>query len=149
MKYFTLAELTASITATKLGIRNNPTATEKACLVRLVDHILDPLRTAYGNPIKVTSGFRCEKLNKAVGGAKSSQHRLGQAADIRSISDTRAENKKIFDLVHSLNLPYDQLINEFDYDWVHVSFSSRNRRQALDAVKNKNGKTIYKIHKFE
>ena len=146
MKYFTLEELTKSATAAKLGIRNKPTAEEKNNLIKLAENILDPLREKYGAPIIVTSGFRCEKLNKAVGGAKTSQHRLGQAADIRSKSDTRAENKKIFDLIMELGLPYDQLINEYNYDWVHVSFGPRNRRQVLNAVKVA-GKTQYQTYK--
>ena len=147
MKYFTISELTKSATAKRLGINNTPALTERNNLEQLVNKILDPLREAYGAPIIVTSGFRCYLLNRAVGGAASSQHTKGQAADIRSVSDKRDQNKRLFDLVVELKLPYDQLINEYDYDWVHVSFGPRNRRQALDAVKV-NGKTVYKIHKF-
>ena len=52
------------------------------------------------------------------------------------------ENKKLFDLIVKLKLPFDQLINEYNYDWVHVSFGARHRRQKLRAVK-KNGRTHY------
>lgn len=142
MKHFTIKELTSSPTAEKYGIKNEPNATEKACLVKLVDKILDPLREAWGSPIIVTSGFRCDRLNKVVGGATSSQHRRGEAADIRTLSDKPSDNKRLFDLIVKLKLPFDQLINENDYDWVHVSYSSRNRRQKLRAVK-KNGKWVY------
>ena len=142
MKYFTLQELTSSPTAAKYGIKNVPDETEKARLVKLVDKILDPLRKAYGAPIIVTSGFRCDRLNKVVGGATSSQHRRGEAADIRTKSDKPEENKKLFDLIVSLKLPFDQLINENNYDWVHVSFGPRQRRQKLRAVK-KNGRWVY------
>ena len=143
MKYFTIAELTK----TKYkNIDNTPNAEQRACLVRLVNNVLDPLREAYGRPIIVTSGFRCPKLNKAVGGASSSQHMLGQAADIRSKEDTPEENKKLFDLILKLKLPFDQVINEFGYNWVHVSYGPRHRRKAMDAVKV-NGKTVYKLHK--
>jgi hypothetical protein len=135
MKYFTIEEMTKSATAKKKGINNTPNANEKAALVALVENILDPLREAYGKPIIVTSGFRCEKLNKAVGGAKSSQHRLGQAADIRSKVDTPEENKKLWDLIIKLKLPFDQMINEYGFDWVHVSYGPRNRRQLLKAVR--------------
>lgn len=142
MKYFTIAELTKT---THKGIDNTPNDEQRACLVRLVNNVLDPLREAYGKPIIVTSGYRCPKLNKAVGGAASSQHILGQAADIRSKEDTPEENKKLFDLIVRLKLPFDQLINEYGYNWVHVSYGPRHRRKQLDAVKQ--GKiTVYKTH---
>lgn len=143
MKYFTIKELTNSATAKRKGIDNRPTQEVTTALVALVDNVLDPLRQAYGKPIVVTSGYRSVKLNKAVGGASSSQHVKGEAADIRSVSDDPKENKVIFDLIRKLGLPFDQLINEFGYDWVHVSFSRfKKRGQVLSAVK-KNGKTIY------
>ena len=111
-------------------------------LTALIEKVLDPLREAYGKPIIVNSGYRCPKLNAAVGGAASSQHVKGEAADIRSVADTPEENKKLYDLIIKLGLPYDQLINEHNYDWVHVSFGARHRRQKLKAV-TKNGKTVY------
>lgn len=144
MKYFTIKELTKSATAQRKGIKNDPSIQEVANLTALIEKVLDPLREAYGKPIIVTSGYRCEKLNKAVGGAASSQHVKGQAADIRSVQDTPEENKKLFDLIVQLKLPFDQLINEYGYDWVHVSYGPRHRRQKLKAVK-KNGKTSYII----
>ena len=69
-KHFTLDELTKSATAIRLGIDNIPNETELENLQKLVDNILEPLRVHYGRPIIITSGFRCEKLNKAVGGSK-------------------------------------------------------------------------------
>lgn len=132
MKYFTLRELTKSETAIKLGINNTPDKKQQQNLKKLVEFILDPLREAYGKPIVVTSGYRCDKLNTILGGAKTSQHKLGEAVDIRSLEDTLEENKKIFDLIQELNLPFDQLINEYNYDWVHVSHSNENRKQILN-----------------
>lgn len=131
MKYFTIDELTKSDTAQKKGIKNIPSKQEEFNLTQLVEKILDPLREAYGKPIIVTSGFRCKELNKAVGGATSSQHLTGEAADIRTESDTKEENKKLFDLIQQLKLPFDQLIDEYNLNWVHVSYSNRNRRQVL------------------
>lgn len=131
-KYFNIAELTKSDTATKKKINNQPTKQIETNLNQLVDNILDPLREAYGEPIIVSSGYRCPELNKAVGGATSSQHTLGQAADIHTKSNTKEANKKLFDLIKGLKLPYDQLINEYGYKWVHVSYSPRNRRQILN-----------------
>lgn len=131
MKYFTIKELISSSTATQHNINNTPTKEIEENLKALVDNILDPLREAYGKPIIVTSGYRCEKLNTLLKGSKTSQHRFGQAADIRTSLDTPTENKKLFDLVQKLNLPFDQLIDEYNFNWVHVSYSPRNRKQVL------------------
>lgn len=130
-KYFTINELTKSTTAQRLHINNNPSQDVKDNLNKLIDNILDPLRELYGKPIIVNSGYRCPKLNKAVGGAKNSQHTLGQASDIRTVQNTKETNKQLFNLIKDSKLPFDQLINEYDYHWVHVSYSPRNRRQIL------------------
>jgi hypothetical protein len=88
------------------------------------------LREWYGKPITVNSGYRCEALNKAIGGAKSSQHMLGEAADITVGS--KEENEKLFDYIKD-NLEFDQLINESDFSWVHVSYrEGRLRKQVLE-----------------
>ena len=131
MKYFTLNELIKSDAARRSKINNTPNKQEENNLIALVENILDPHREAYGKPIIVTSGFRCERLNKLVNGSKTSQHRTGQAVDIRTVEDTVEENKKLFDLAQELNLPFDQLIDEHNFDWVHVSFSEKNRKQIL------------------
>lgn len=129
MKYFTIKELTKSATANRLKIDNTPSAQIQKNLEALVDNVLDPLRQAWGQPIIVTSGYRCPALNKAVGGAPLSQHTFGQAADIHTVSDTPADNQKLYQLIQKLGLPVDQCINEYGYNWIHISFSSRNRRQ--------------------
>jgi hypothetical protein len=147
MKYFTIRELIKSTTAIERHIDNSPSKEVERSLTALVEKILDPLREAYGKPIIVTSGFRCDKLNKLVGGATSSQHRRGEAADIRTKEDTPAENKKLWDLIIKLKLPFDQMINESNFDWVHVSYGARNRRQKLDAVK-RNGQWYYTKSKY-
>lgn len=131
-KYFSIAELTKSSTAIKKKINNTPTKEVENNLNQLIDNILDPLREAWGQPIIVGSGYRCEALNKAVGGAAHSQHKLGQAADIHTKSDQKEDNKKLFELIKQLKLPFDQLINEYNYNWIHVSYSPRNRRQILN-----------------
>ena len=127
MKYFTMKELTKSSTADKLGIDNTPTTEASVALSNLV---LDPLREMYGKAITVNSGYRCPKLNAAVGGAKNSQHMRGNAADITA--GNKEENKKLFELIRD-NLPFDQLLNESNYSWVHVSYvsTSKNRKQIL------------------
>lgn len=142
MKYFTIKEFTKSTTAIKRHIDNKPSKEVERSLTALVENVLDPLREAYGKPIIVTSGYRCPKLNAIVGSTPSSQHVKGEAADIKSVQDTPEENKKLFDLIVKLKLPFDQLINEHNYDWVHVSCGQRHRRQKLKAVR-KNGRTVY------
>lgn len=131
MKYFTIEELTRSDKAEEHGIDNAPTKEAREKLVALVDNVLDPLREMYGKPITVNSGYRCPQLNAVVGGAKTSQHMRGEAADITAGSKT--ENKKLFKLIRE-RLTFDQLINESDYSWVHVSYVSpeKNRKQTLN-----------------
>ena len=131
-KYFTINELTKSSTAQRLHIDNTPTQIVKDNLNKLIDNILDPLREHYGQPIIINSGYRCDKLNKAIGGATTSQHKLGQAADIRTVANTKESNKQLFELIRKLKLPFDQLINEYDFNWVHVSYGPKNRRQVLN-----------------
>lgn len=143
MKYFSIEELCKSSTARENDIDNTPSAQEAEALERLVDNILDPLREAFGNPVVVNSGFRCFSLNALVGGAKDSQHRYGEAADIEANSREKKDNKRLFDLIRSMNLPFDQLINEYDYDWVHVSFCKDRCRQQVLKAERKNGKTVY------
>ncbi len=89
MKYFTITELTKSATAKRNGIDNKPSATVERKLVALIEKVLDPLREAYGAPIIVTSGYRCEKLNRLVGGAASSQHCFDEKTEILTISGWR------------------------------------------------------------
>ena len=131
MKWVALKEFVKSNTAARLGINNNPSEDVKKNIELLVEKILDPLREKFGKPIIVTSGYRCKELNKAVGGAAKSQHMSGEAADIRTVEDSKSANKELFKLIIELGLPFDQLINEHDYDWVHVSYGKRNRRMIL------------------
>ena len=129
MKYFTIKELSRSSTAIQKKIDNTPNSEIVSNLKQLVDYILDPLRERYGKPIKVNSGYRCPALNKAVNGSKSSQHMKGLAADITAGS--LKENKILFELVQELKLPFDQLIDEKNFRWIHVSFSKNPRKQIL------------------
>lgn len=129
MKYFTIKELTKSAKAQANGIDNTPGKEEINNLTQLVDKVLDPLREMYGKPIRINSGYRCKKLNSLVGGVSNSQHLTGQAADISSYRNTKAENEILFNLIKKL--PFDQLINEKDFSWIHVSYSDRNRREII------------------
>ena len=130
MKFFSIADLCISKTADRLGIDNRCTQLEVMNLTALVDNVLDPLRTWYGKPIIVNSGFRCPALNSAVKGAATSQHMTGRAADIDA--GDRQQNKLLFDYIQK-NLPFDQLIDESNFAWVHVSYCDEhsNRKQVL------------------
>jgi uncharacterized protein YcbK (DUF882 family) len=127
MKYFTLKELTR----TGVALPNVPGSAEEANLTNLVEKILDPLRTAYGRPIRVNSGYRSMAVNIAVGGAATSQHLKGEAADITAGSP--AENRRLFEMLANGGYTFDQLIDEKQYTWVHVSLKRNgvNRKQIL------------------
>lgn len=134
MKYFSIEELCRSETADAKGIDNSPSAVVRGNLEALVSNVLDPLREAFGKPIIVNSGYRSTLLNNILGGARSSQHTRGEAADITA-EDVK-DNKQLFEIIRE-NLPFDQLIWEKGTrtypDWIHVSFKreGRNRKQIL------------------
>lgn len=132
MKHFTIAELCSSNTADKHLIDNKCTEEHAANLTALVANVLDPLREAYGKPIVINSGYRCEALNKKVGGAKTSDHMKGMAADISGGS--QRENERLFNLVQELSLPFKQLIDEKGFAWVHVSYDANNLKKQVRAL---------------
>ncbi len=134
MKYFTIEELCASETARRRGIDNRPSATVCVRLTQLIEQLLDPIRAAWGAPIAVNSGYRSPKLNAAVGGVSTSQHLRGEAADITVGSP--ADNKRLFDKIVELQkagrIAFDQLIDESNFRWIHISYrSGANRNQTL------------------
>lgn len=131
MKNFSIAELSRSDTAAARGIDNTPNFEQRANLVTLIETVLDPLRERWGRAIRVNSGYRCPELNKVVGGVKNSQHLTGEAADINAGSP--AENRKLFALIREMKLPFDQLIDEANMTWVHVSHkrAGANRGEVL------------------
>ena len=140
--HFTIEELYASDYAKAHGIDNKPTTQKMINLVYLAAYVLEPLRVAMGRPIRISSGYRCEKLNKAVGGVYNSQHLKGQAADI-DIQGDMAFGRKIFDYIKN-HLPFDQLIWEHTASgtyWVHVSFVfpdfGKNRKKVINNLEKK------------
>ena len=126
-KHFTVAELTHSQAAARKGLKNDPDAAALESLHLLVRNVLDPLRESLARPITVSSGYRSPLVNRAVGGASSSQHVLGQAADIVVPGMHVTE---VVACIRALGLPVDQCLEEFG-SWVHVSYSPRHRRQFL------------------
>ena len=140
--HFTIEELYASATAKAKGIDNHPNTQQMINLVYLCAYVLEPLRVAMNEPIKIGSGFRCEKLNKAVGGVSNSQHMKGQAVDLCIDGDLK-KGKKWFEYIKN-HLPFDQLILEHNSKgnyWVHVSFVfpdfGKNRKQVIDNLLKK------------
>lgn len=117
-KYFSIAELVKSDTADRLGISNRIPKDLLPNVQKLIAEVLDPLREWYGHPIYVNSGYRCEELNKAVGGAETSFHLTGCAADLDVHS--REENQKLFEYIRE-RLPYTELGWEGGGQWVHVA----------------------------
>lgn len=136
-EHFTLEELTFSEYATRQGLDNNPDAEVVANLVKLVEHSLEPLRMLLDRAIVVSSGYRSVAVNAAIGGSSTSQHCLGQAADI-TVPGMSVE--EVFRFA-AQNVPFDQLIQEFD-KWLHISYCLPARGQTLRAHKSE-GKTIY------
>ena len=132
-KHFTLWEMMRSGTAVRLNIKNVPDEQEKAALRQLCQHVLEPLRCRYG-AIIITSGYRCLRLNRAVGGVPTSQHMRGEAADI--FIPNLEIGRKYFDFIKN-NTTFDQLIWEprgaTIPRWLHVSYTTRrpNRMQVL------------------
>ena len=122
--YFTISELTASATALREGIDNRPSKCAYHLLHVLVEQLLDPIREAWGEPIVVSSGYRCKELNTLIGGVKNSHHLLGCAADI--IAGNRADHRKLFKLIVKMHqegqIRFTQLIWEGDGRWIHISY---------------------------
>ena len=130
MKYFCIEELTASATAQREGIDNSPTESAYHLLHVLVEQLLDPIREAWGEPIVVSSGYRCKELNALVGGAQHSHHLLGCAADI--IAGNKDDHRRLFRMIVQMQqarqIKFTQLIAEDNYRWLHISYVPGNLR---------------------
>ena len=134
-KNFSLEELLASETAKQKGIKNVPTNAEVVALCALVFNVLQPLRDAMQEPIKIGSGYRCPALNKAVGGVWNSQHMKGEAVDLCIDGDKKKGRKWMTWIME--NCDFDQIIWEHNAKgtyWVHVSFRTdgKNRRKVIN-----------------
>ena len=130
-KYFSIDELCASAAARKHGIANIPPEEAVTKMELLIERLLDPIREGWGKAITVNSGYRSPELNRIVGGVARSQHLRGEAADLTTGS--RDENRKLFRHILESGLEFDQLINECNYAWIHVSYGTPNRRQIIGA----------------
>jgi len=131
-KHLSYREATHSNTAKARKIDNTPSSDTLVRMKYVAENVFEPLREWYGKPININSFYRSEELNYAIRGAKNSQHKKGEAIDISAGSST--ENKKLFDWIAE-NLEYDQLINEYDYKWIHVSLKMSNNRMIKFDIK--------------
>jgi len=145
---FSLAEMTASQTAARKGIPNNPTPGQIENLKKLCESVLQPIRNHYDAPVIVSSGFRSPELCVLIGSSIDSQHAKGQAADLQV---SGIDNEALATWIKN-NLDFDQLILEFykkeegpHSGWIHVSYVGKeNRKQSLQATRSeKTGKTVY------
>ena len=134
-EHFSLDEFTRSATAARLGICNEPGVDAISNLQCLCQEVLEPLREHAGVPIVISSGYRCRRLNKAVGGVANSQHCTGEAADIR-LPDIETGHRWFEFIVK--HLVFDQLIWEYvgGVAWIHVSYRRefRSNRRHVCAV---------------
>ena len=130
-KYISYQEATTSQTAVRKGIKNDPGDNELLAMQLVGIRVFDVVREHFKTPLRVSSFYRSPELNSAIGGSsRTSQHVKGQAIDIQGTG--KVTNKMIFDYIKE-NLDFDQLINEYNYSWVHVSYVSKekNRKQIL------------------
>lgn len=145
-EHLELSEVIRSESAKRRGISNMPTEEHIKNLKLIAEKVFEPIRANFRQPIRISSGYRSQSLNAAIGGATRSQHSTGEALDI-DMDGTAITNKEIFNFIKE-KLPFDQLIWEFgtdiNPDWVHVSYKAdgNQRKQVLKAIKE-SGKTKY------
>ena len=148
-KNFSLAEMTKSQTATRMGMDNNPSEDEVENLRLLCERVLQPIRDHFNDVVTISSGYRNEILSQKIGSSSNSQHCKGEAADFEIFG---TPNNEVSDWIKE-NLMFDQLILEYfepgqpNSGWVHVSYKKEingNRKEYLMAFKDDKGKTNYK-----
>ncbi len=150
-KNLSLSEMTKSTTAKRRGIDNSPTEEHIENMKVLAENIFQPIREHFGVPFSISSGYRSEALNEAIGGSKTSQHSKGLAIDIDRDYNFDPNNAQVFHYIKD-HLNFDQLIWEFGTEenpsWVHVSYTTTEtqRGQILVAYKDDNNKTKYKAY---
>jgi len=147
-KHVSYREGVYSITALRLGLKNEPTEEHLTNMKLISKKVFEPLREFVNGPIKINSFYRGPELNKVIGGSSKSQHCSGQAMDIDDTYGAMS-NATMYGWIKK-NLDFDQIIWEFgtenNPDWVHVSYVSeeKNRNRCLKAYRE-NGKTKYMV----
>ena len=145
-EHLELSEVIRSESAKRNGISNMPTAEHIENFKILATKVFEPIREHFGVPIRISSGYRSAELNKCVNGSATSQHSTGEAIDIDQ-DQTTITNKQVFEYIKD-NLAFDQLINEFNYSWVHVSYKANGKQRGEVWEAYKEGKvTKYELIK--
>ena len=141
-KHITYKEATHSNTAIRLGIKNEPKIDQLDAMKYVANMVFEPARSHFNKPIRINSFFRSVTLNNKIGGSSSSQHCKGEAIDMDAIGFS---NEELFNYIKD-NLKFDQLINEYNYSWIHVSYKliGKNRNMVMKADRI-DGKTKYTI----
>jgi len=145
--HITYDEAVKSQTGIRLGLKNDPSIKELAAMKLVANKVFEPIRNYFGKSIGISSFYRGPALNKAIGGASSSQHCKGEAIDIDAdIYGQGITNTQIFNYVKA-NLNFDQMIAEFSTgnqpSWVHVSYSSAHNRKEILIAEKVGGRTVY------
>lgn len=137
--HFGAAEFVTSEVAARRGVDNTPTADAWDNLLALAVNVLEPARVALGG-LHITSGYRCPRLNAAIGGARDSQHMYGEAADVVPLACSLGELLRWI----VANTPFDQVIYEFGA-WIHVSHvrGRAGRQNVLLATKDRSTRPRY------
>ena len=145
-EHLDLSEIIRSDSAKRNGISNMPTPEHIENFKILATKVFEPVREHFGVPIHISSGYRSVELNRLIKGSSSSEHCKGQAIDI-DMDGTTITNKQVFDYIKD-NLTFDQLINEFNYAWVHVSYKANGKQRGEILEAYKEGKaTKYRLYK--
>jgi Peptidase M15. len=143
--HLTLENLCFSRIAKQLGIDNHPQLQQIGNLCRIANDIYERLYDRFGEQIEITSGYRNDELNSAVGGSKTSAHLDGRALDI-SIGLPRANRAVLLPVLLVMRDMLDQIIVENGGVWIHIALASRGevpRRQVLESYKD-GGVTKYR-----
>jgi zinc D-Ala-D-Ala carboxypeptidase len=141
-KHFTLREFLTSETAARMGREIVPPPDVLTNLQRLCQQVLEPIRVKLDKPIVVTSGYRPDWLNKAIGGSRTSAHMTGNAADIKVVGMKPADFCRFVQQHAPMDgWPIDQCIHEFG-QWTHIGTATAPRAQYLTA-KSESGETMY------
>jgi len=148
-EHITLTEAIRSDTAVKNGIDNIPDKDSLKRMKLVAEKVFEPLRNYYNCSIYISSFFRCDKLNKIIGGSKSSQHSLGEAIDVDADVLGGVTNYQIFNYIKD-NLDFDQLISEFPDEegepcWVHFSYKKEGNRNEVWVSENNYSEVFYRL----
>ena len=129
-QYFELTEFLKSEEALNRKIDNSPTFEIVEHIEELISKLLEPMRKAYGKPLTISSGYRCPKLNQAVGGVATSAHKVGYAADIK-VKDIENLFNFVTEWVKANGVMFDQIFIETkgSSKWLHVGFKNQNGLQ--------------------